>query len=163
PAVINGLGFAPKLATRQFFLDLAKKTRDDSVPTYAGAPEYVSIRGSKPGPIPSSGILPALVPGVLDAVVTALDRFGTKSLGEVMQTAIELADGFPLDATRVRYIELTRQIFERWPTSAKLFLPGWAVPRIGTIFSQPDLARTLRGVAQSERNARDKQPGPGSR
>src|SRR5213594_380957 len=55
--VINGQGTAPQLATRQFFLDQAKKGEPQKGPPY----------------IPSSGILPATVPAVLDAVVTALD------------------------------------------------------------------------------------------
>src|SRR6185295_10414151 len=97
PMVINGQGIAPRLATREFFLERAKKGDREEGPVYRGSPEYVSISegGSRPGAIPSSGILPATVPGVLDAVVTTLDKFGTKTLGEVMQPAIELADGFP--------------------------------------------------------------------
>ena len=93
--------------------------------------------------IPSSGILPATVPGVLDAVVTALDQFGTRSLAEVMQPAIELADGFPIDEMRVSYIERTRKIFESWATSAKLFLPGGRVPQVGEMFAQEPETITL--------------------
>lgn len=154
-SVINGQGIAPRLATREFFLDRAKRGVREKGPVYTGTPEYVSISegGSRPGLIPSSGILPATVPGVLDAVVTALDRFGTKSLGEVMQPAIELADGFPIDELRVSYIEKTRKIFEQWPESARLFLPGGRVPKPGEIFSQPDLARTLREIVAAERKA----------
>ncbi|HKP87935.1 MAG TPA: gamma-glutamyltransferase family protein [Blastocatellia bacterium] len=156
PAVINGQGIAPRLATRAFFLERAKKGVGEKGPVYTGTPEYVSISdgGSRPGLIPSSGILPATVPGVLDAVVTALDRFGTKSLAEVMQPAIELADGFPIDEMRVSYIEKTRKIFEQWPESAKLFLPAGRVPKPGEIFSQPELARTLREIVNAERAAR---------
>lgn len=154
-SVINGQGIAPRLATREFFLERAKKGVREKGPVYTGTPEYVSISegGSQPGLIPSSGILPATVPGVLDAVVTALDRFGTKSLGEVIQPALELADGFPIDELRVSYIEKTRKIFEQWPESAKLFLPGGRVPKPGEMFSQPDLARTLREIVAAERKA----------
>src|SRR5437870_4668142 len=97
PAVINGQGIAPRLATRDFFIEWARQNKDAKGPVYRGSPEYVSINegGARPGTIPSSGILPATVPGVLDAVVTALDQFGTKSLAEVIEPAIELADGFP--------------------------------------------------------------------
>jgi len=136
-AVINGQGIAPQLATRQFFLDEAKKNQKEKVPPF----------------IPSSGILPATVPGVLDAVVTALDRFGTKSLAEVIQPAIELADGFPLDELRAAYIQRTRKIYEPWPTSAKLFLPGGREPKPGEMFFQPDLARTFREIVRAERRA----------
>jgi gamma-glutamyltranspeptidase / glutathione hydrolase len=155
PAVINGQGIAPKLATREFFVEREKKGQQEEGPVYRGAPEYVSISGggSRPGPIPSSGILPATVPAVLDAVVSALDRFGAKSLTEVMRPAIELADGFPIDELRVSYLERTRKIFERWPTSTKVFLPNGRVPKVGEIFSQPDLARTLREISRAERRA----------
>jgi gamma-glutamyltranspeptidase/glutathione hydrolase len=135
PTVINGQGIAPRLATREFFLARAKNGQQE--------------KGS--ATIPSSGILPATVPAVLDAVVTSLDRFGTKSLAQVMQPAIELADGFPIDELRVSYIEKTRKIYEPWPTSAKLFLPNGRVPKPGEIFSQPDLARTLREIVKAER------------
>jgi gamma-glutamyltranspeptidase/glutathione hydrolase len=135
--VINGQGIAPQLATRQFFLDQAKKGQHEK-----GLPF-----------IPSSGILPATVPAVLDAVVTALDRFGTKSLAEVIQPAVELAEGVPIDELRAIYIERTRKVFEPWPTSAKLFLPGGRVPKPGEMFSQPDLARTLREIVKAERAA----------
>ncbi len=135
--VINGQGIAPQLATRQFFLDQAKKGEPQKGPPF----------------IPSSGILPATVPGVLDAVVTALDRFGTKSLAVVMQPAIELADGVPIDELRASYIERTRKVYEPWPTSAKVFLPGGRAPKPGEMFSQPDLARTLREIVKAERTA----------
>jgi gamma-glutamyltranspeptidase/glutathione hydrolase len=152
--VISGQGTAPRLATRDFFLK--RDTKQETGPVYSGSPEYVSISegGSRPGLIPSSGILPATVPAVLDAVVTALDQFGTRTLAEVMQPAIELADGFPIDEIRVNYIERTRKIFEKWPTAAKLFLPGGRVPAIGEIFSQPDLARTLRDIVAAETAAK---------
>ena len=135
--VINGQGTAPMLATRQFFLDQAKKSEPQKAPPY----------------IPSTGILPATVPAVLDAVVTALDRFGTKSLAQVMQPAIELADGVPIDELRASYIERTRKVYEPWPSSAKVFLPGGRAPKPGEMFSQPDLARTLRAIVKAERTA----------
>jgi gamma-glutamyltranspeptidase / glutathione hydrolase len=155
PAVVAGQGQAPRLATRDFFLQRAKKADQDRGPVYTGAPEYVSIQagGARPGTIPSSGILPATVPGVLDAAIVALDKFGTKTLAEVIQPAIELADGFPIDELRVSYIERTRKIFEAWPETAKLFLPAGRVPKVGEMFAQPDLARTLREIVAAERRA----------
>jgi gamma-glutamyltranspeptidase/glutathione hydrolase len=156
PVVINGQGQAPRLATRKFFLDRAQKGEQANESVYRNAPKHVSIPagGASPGTIPSTGILPATVPGVLDAAIVALDKFGTKSLAEVMQPAIELADGFPIDELRVNYIKNTRKVYEAWPTSAKLFLPGGREPKVGEIFSQPDLARTLRQIVAAERQAR---------
>jgi gamma-glutamyltranspeptidase/glutathione hydrolase len=165
PVVINGQGQAPRLATRKFFLDRAQKGEQANESVYRNAPKHVSIPagGASPGTIPSTGILPATVPGVLDAAIVALDKFGTKSLAEVMQPAIELADGFPIDELRVNYIKNTRKVFETWPTSAKLFLPGGREPKVGEIFSQPDLARTLRQIVAAERQARSRGRGPALR
>lgn len=155
PKVVNGQGTAPRLATHDFFIERARKGKDFKGTPYTGSAQYVAIpgAGSQPGLIPSSGILPATVPGVLDAAIVALDKFGTKSLAEVIEPAIELADGFPIDELRVAYIERTRKVFEAWPETAKLFLPGGRAPKVGEIFSQPQLARTLREIVAAERAA----------
>jgi gamma-glutamyltranspeptidase/glutathione hydrolase len=43
--------------------------------------------------------------------------------------------------------------FELWPTSRKHFMPNGKTPMPGEIFRQPDLARTLRGMAAAEKQA----------
>jgi gamma-glutamyltranspeptidase/glutathione hydrolase len=95
--------------------------------------------------------LAATVPAVLDACVSALDQFGTKSLAEVMHPAIELADGFPIDELRVQYIKTRAPIFSAWPEARRLFLPNGEVPKPGDIFVQADLARTLREIVNAEK------------
>jgi gamma-glutamyltranspeptidase/glutathione hydrolase len=137
--VIEGMGQAPIKATREFFVN-----RADS-PTTAGA--------RKASLIPSTGPLSATVPGVLDACVTALDHFGTKTLAEVMEPAIQLADGFPLDELRVQYIRTRSPIFSQWPDAKRVFLPNGEVPKVGDLFVQADLARTLREIVRAERLA----------
>ena len=133
-AAVEGMGAAPMKATREFFINRAK-TGDARIPTMANA---------KPGIIPSTGPLAATVPAVLDACVTALDQFGTKSLAEVMQPAIELADGFPIDELRVQYIKTRGPVFSQWADAKQIFLPSGEVPKVGDLFVQADLARTLR-------------------
>jgi gamma-glutamyltranspeptidase/glutathione hydrolase len=73
------------------------------------------------------------------------------SLAEVMQPAIELADGFPIDELRVEYIKNRSPVFSQWPDAKRVFLPGGAIPKVGDIFVQADLARTLRAIARAER------------
>lgn len=140
-AVIEGMGTAPAKATREFFVN-----RTDQ----AGA-DRATMSGAKPGMIPSTGPLSATVPAVLDACVTALDQFGTKSLSEVMQPAIELADGFPIDELRVQYIKTRGPIFSQWPDAKRVFLPNGQEPKVGDVFVQADLARTLRAIATAEK------------
>ena len=158
--VVEGMGQAPMKATREFFVNRAKAsqsegaaTAPDSSRAQRGGTDRASIAGAKPGPIPSTGPLSATVPAVLDACVTALDHFGTKTLAEVMQPAIELADGFPIDELRVEYIKTRAPIFSQWPDAKALFLPGGEVPKVGDIFVQANLARTLREIVRAERLA----------
>ena len=140
--VIEGMGQAPMKATREFFVNHAQD----------GAPTSTTRAGPKKGGlIPSTGPLAATVPGVLDACVVALDQFGTKTLAEVMEPAIQLADGFPLDELRVNYIKSRSPIFSQWPDAKRIFLPNGEVPKPGDIFVQADLARTLRAIVQAER------------
>ena len=156
-AVIEGMGQAPLKATREFFVSRMQSTKDagstapDSAKAQSGNADLPTMAGAKSGLIPSTGPLAATVPAVLDACVTALDKFGTKSLAEVMQPAIELADGFPIDELRVQYIKTRAPIFSAWPDAKRLFLPHGEVPKPGDIFVQADLAHTLREIVNAEK------------
>jgi gamma-glutamyltranspeptidase/glutathione hydrolase len=161
-SVIEGMGTAPAKATREFFVNRAKQrgpgttaTAPDSSATQRADTEGTTYPEAKPGLIPSTGPLAATVPAVLDACVTALDKFGTKSLSEVMQPAIELADGFPIDELRVNYITTRAPILSQWPDAKRVFLPNGQAPKVGDVFVQSDLARTLRAIVATEKqNAR---------
>jgi gamma-glutamyltranspeptidase/glutathione hydrolase len=122
---INGQGFAPRAATLEWFQERGI--------------EYIA----------GDGFLPATVPAVVESLILALDRFGTKSLGEVLATAIDLADnGFPMyPAFRANIVQYEPRFRTEWPTSAKVFLPKGEIPAIGDIFVQKDLARTLQRLA----------------
>jgi gamma-glutamyltranspeptidase / glutathione hydrolase len=148
-AVVEGMGQAPMKATREFFVNRA----DGDSPSLT-SPGQTTMPGSRRGGyIPSTGPLSATVPAVLDACVTALDQFGTKTLSEVMEPALQLADGFPIDELRVQYIRTRSPIFSQWPDAKRVFLPGGEVPKVGDIFVQADLARTLREIVRAERLA----------
>ena len=69
--VLCGLGVAPRLATQEHFAKLSA--------------------------IPGRGVEPAAVPGVLDACVTALSRYGTKTFAEVAGPTLTLLDQHKLD------------------------------------------------------------------
>ncbi|HEY3024749.1 MAG TPA: gamma-glutamyltransferase family protein [Pyrinomonadaceae bacterium] len=160
--VIEGMGQAPLKATREFFANRTthsgsggESTAPDSAKAQSGGvpADMPTMAGAKSGSIPSTGPLAATVPAVLDACVTALDQFGTKSLAEVMQPAIELADGFPIDELRVQYIKTRAPIFSQWREAKQIFLPNGEVPKVGDIFVQADLARTMRSIASAEKKA----------
>ncbi len=160
-AVIEGMGTAPQKATREFFVAHARTetgradaaTAPDNARAQTGGNQAASppVTGASNALIPSTGPLAATVPAVLDACVNALDRFGTMSLADVMQPAIELADGFPIDELRVEYIKTRAPVFSQWPEARRIFLPNGQVPQVGDIFVQADLARTLRSLVAAER------------
>ena len=87
--------------------------------------------------IPSTGPLSATVPAILDACVTALDKFGTKTLAEVMEPAIQLADGFPIDELRVQYIRTRSSIFSQWADAKRIFFPVARFRKSATSSSRP--------------------------
>jgi gamma-glutamyltranspeptidase/glutathione hydrolase len=141
---IAGVGTMPKLATADFFRQ--RRLQPGEV---MSAPEKGGLRGM----VPVAGLMPALVPGMVDAELVALREYGTKSFSEVIAPAIDLTDGLAIDETRSGAIERNVRFFELWPTSMHVFLPGERVTMPGEIFRQPDLARTLRSMAEVEKKA----------
>ncbi|MBS1854950.1 MAG: gamma-glutamyltransferase [Acidobacteria bacterium] len=141
---IAGVGTMPKLATAQFFRD--HKVGEDEM---TDPPEAGGLKNW----VPVAGILPALVPGVAEGALVTLRDFGTKHFYEVVQPAIDLADGFPLDEMRVNAILGSARFLEKWPDSRRIFLPNDRIPMPGEIFHQADLARTLRSMVDVEKKA----------
>jgi gamma-glutamyltranspeptidase/glutathione hydrolase len=125
--VINGQGPAPKGATPQLF---------------AGRES-----------IPGNGPLGATIPAAVDAAALALERYGTKSLGEVLAPAIALADGFPMYEFLRRYLESERKASEPYEWSMKTYYPGGRVTPTGEMFRQRNLAATLRALVAAEKKA----------
>ncbi len=109
--------------------------------------------GGLKGIIPVAGLMPALVPGMVDAGLVALREFGTKSFHEIIAPAIELTDGYAIDQMRAQSIAGSRPFFDAWPTSKAHFMPDGHMPAVGEIFRQPDTARTLRAMAEVEKKA----------
>jgi gamma-glutamyltranspeptidase / glutathione hydrolase len=140
---IAGVGTMPKAATAEFFRN--RRPRPGEILTLEP--------GGLKGIIPVAGIMPALVPGMVEAGLIALRDFGTKSFADVIQPAIELADGLAIDEVRAGSIARSRRFFELWPDSKKTFLPDGQVPMPGDLFRQPNLARTLRSMAAAEKKA----------
>jgi len=129
--VINGQGVAPAAASADYFRRL--------------------------GEIPPSGPLAGTVPAVVDALATALAEFGTLSLSDVLAPAIALAEeGFPWYEFLARFLSAELENVRRYPSGARVYLqgPGGTIPAVGSVFRQPDLARTLRALAEEEQRHR---------
>ena len=139
---VNALGVAPTGATVEFF-----KSRGDRYP-----PEF--------------GPLAAVTPGTPGGLMTMLARWGRLSLAEVLAPAIEMADGYPIEASQANNMERRREMLAEWPYSRAVFLPHLeeceaegapadcrAAPHPGEVFRQADLAATLRKLVEAERQA----------
>jgi len=132
---LNALGVAPTGATPEFF------------------------KGKKLKYPPADGPLAALTPGNPGGLMTMLADFGTLSLKEVLEPAMQLADGYPIEAELVRKINnITNEVkLKQWPYSKKLFFPHTdrpnGAPRAGEIWRQPDLLATLQKLVDAEAQA----------
>ncbi len=88
-------------------------------------------------------------PGTPATWEDALDTWGTRSLGQVLKPAEQLArDGFTVDATFRQQTADNEARFKDFPASAELFLPGGKLPVVGSTFTNPDLARTYALLAK---------------
>jgi gamma-glutamyltranspeptidase/glutathione hydrolase len=138
---IAGVGTMPKLATAEFF-----RNRPLRIGDILEIPDKTGLRGM----VPVAGLAPALVPGMVEATLVALREYGTKSFNDVIAMAIEYADADPIDELRSRTLEQCLPFFDLWPDAKKHWVPDGRVPKPGEIFRQPDLASTLRAMAQVE-------------
>jgi len=82
-------------------------------------------------------------PGTPATWQTALDKWGSRKLGTVLEPAERIArEGFVVDDTFRSQTASNETRFRYFPDTAKLFLPGGQVPVVGSTFKNPDLART---------------------
>lgn len=139
---INGAGIAPELATVEYYKQLKRDDPRRSVP--ATAPKE---RG---GIIPSFGPLSAIVPSAVDSLLLALEKYGTLRFADVIEPAIELAQGFPVHSGLERAFARAQKTFEKWPSTRNVYMPEGRLPKEGELFVQADLARTLQSMAEAE-------------
>ena len=130
---INSMGVAPTGATPAFF-----KSKGYNFP-----PEY--------------GPLAATTPGTAGGLCYMLAEYGTKSLKEVLEPAMQLASGYPIEAQTANSIERAKERLKQWPYSKAVMLPHLGekreAPEAGEIFVQQDLYNTLSKMVEAEQTA----------
>ena len=130
---VNALGVAPTGATADFY-----RSKGMRFP-----PEY--------------GPLAAITPGTPGGLMVMLAEYGTLSLREVLEPAIRMADGYPIEEETANSIERNKRWLKQWQYARAVMLPhaGEAreAPEAGEIFRQPDLAATLRKLVEAEQQA----------
>jgi gamma-glutamyltranspeptidase/glutathione hydrolase len=95
------------------------------------------------------------VPGTVAGLTFALEKYGTISLERALQpAAIQLAEkGFPVTEDFYESLEFARKSLQQYPTSKTIFLPNNNPPEVGTNFRQPELAKSLKLIAQQGKKA----------
>ena len=130
---VNALGVAPTGATPEFY-----KKKDMEYP-----PEY--------------GPLAAVTPGTPGGLMTMLAEFGTMSLKDVLEPAMEMAEGYPAERGFTQRVERSKDRIKKWPYSKRVFLPHLGEehegPHIGEVFRQSDLLNTLKKLVEAEQKA----------
>jgi gamma-glutamyltranspeptidase/glutathione hydrolase len=100
------------------------------------------------------GVLRTVVPAAPDAWITALERHGTMSFGDVAGYAMRFAaEGFAVYELLAANIAKHAKEYARWESNAAVFLPGGRLPAVGEKFIQADLARSLSYMIEQERAA----------
>lgn len=130
---INALGVAPTGATAKFFLEKELKYP------------------------PGEGPLAAVTPGTPGGLLVMLAEFGRLSLREVLEPAMQMAEGYPIEKSQADNMERNKEKLKKWPYSKRVFLPHLGeereAPRPGEVFRQPDLHATLGKLVEAEKLA----------
>ncbi|HEX8273934.1 MAG TPA: gamma-glutamyltransferase [Longimicrobiaceae bacterium] len=117
---------APLKATRDMFLDAQGNLTDRSL----------------------VGHLAAGVPGSVAGMWEAHRRFGSLPWAELVQPAVNLAEGIVVHERLAGSLRSYAERFQRFPATAAVFLPGGRAPRVGDRWVQRDLAETFRRIAR---------------
>ncbi|HCY77568.1 MAG TPA: gamma-glutamyltransferase [Ignavibacteriales bacterium] len=90
------------------------------------------------------GVTSSGVPGSVAGLIYALEKYGTLSLADVIQPAINLAkSGFILEYRLAKSFEYELEYFNKYESTKKIFTKEGAAYTEGDLFIQSDLAKTL--------------------
>jgi gamma-glutamyltranspeptidase/glutathione hydrolase len=127
---LNASGWAP----RQLSIDFLKKHGITSMP--------------------HEGIHSVTVPGAVDGWSKAHQRFGRLPWKDLFSAAIFYAEhGYAVPEMVHDYWESSRERLKETPEATRVFLPHGKVPEVSEQFTNPDLAKTLRLIADQGRDA----------
>jgi gamma-glutamyltranspeptidase / glutathione hydrolase len=114
--------------------------------------DFLASKGIKE--MPQRGIYSVTVPGVAAGWHAMRERFGTKPFSELLAPAIWYAEnGFPVSERIASSWAGSVKMHSAHPNSRKTYLiDGERAPKAGEIFKNPDLAGSLRLIAEKGRD-----------
>jgi len=125
PVGLNGSGWAGSKATVDFF------------------------RSRNLNDIPGTGMYSVSVPGAVAGWYKLHQRYGKLPISRLLAPAIEYAEkGFPVSEIIAGQWQGTEEKLRQTPGAARVLLVNGRAPHHGEIFKMPELARSLRAIAQ---------------
>jgi gamma-glutamyltranspeptidase/glutathione hydrolase len=99
------------------------------------------------------GALAAAIPGMPAALVHLSEKYGRLPLAESLKPAIRAAEtGFAIGEKYRKLLKFRFEVMKKYPQTARIFLDNGNIPKAYSILRQPDLARTLKQLADSGRD-----------
>jgi len=125
----------------------------EKAPLSAHKDMYLNEVGDFVPELSQQGTTSAGVPGSVAGLIYALENYGTLSLAAVIQPAIDLAKtGWRLERRDSSYFSNNFSLFDKYPSSKKIFTKNGGLYKTGDLFIQPDLAWTLEQIKENGRD-----------
>lgn len=125
----------------------------EKAPLSAHRDMYLNEEGGFVPELSQFGTTSAGVPGSVAGLIYTLEKYGTMSLTEVIQPAIDLAkNGWKLEKRDSIYFSNTISLFSKYPSSMKIFTKDGQPYSTGELFIQSDLAWTLEQIKRKGRD-----------
>lgn len=145
--LVNFAGVAPMMI---YLSETREVINIDGLGTWPRAADINVFNQQYGGQMPP-GILRTVIPAAPYAWITALEKYGTLSFGDVAKAAIRFArEGFAMHWLMAGFIAKNEAAYRRWPSNVEVFLPGGQLPRVGDIFVQSELASSLQYMVDEE-------------
>ncbi|HYH83029.1 MAG TPA: gamma-glutamyltransferase [Longimicrobium sp.] len=121
----------------------------EAAPQKATRDMYLTARGTVSDTLSLVGHLASGVPGSVAGMWEAHKRFGKLPWAELVQPAINLAEGIVIHERLAGSMRRNQQILNRYPETQRIFAPGGRLLLVGDRLVQADLAQTLRRIQQN--------------
>src|SRR2546427_3873299 len=121
----------------------------EEAPAAASRNMYLDAKGELAPEASIVGARAVGVPGTVAGLALAEEKYGKLGLARALAPAIRLAEqGFPVSYALSQSLESAQPLLARFEESRRIFLRDGKPYEPGEIFKQPELAHTLRLIAQ---------------
>lgn len=125
----------------------------EKAPAAAHQAMYLDSSGKVIPRLSLDGALAAAIPGMPAALAHLSEKYGRLPLAESLKPAIRAAQtGFAIGEKHRKLLKFRMDVLKKHPQTAKIFLDGGDIPKPYSILRQPDLADTLKQLADSGRD-----------